>query len=145
MEKIVFIKPKPINNSITDYKKLVVWRNAYQLVLDFYPIIERLPECESKNISDQIRRAVTSLPLNIAEGASSGFRKVFYNHMTYAYSSAKELDVLLMLLRDLKYITLDEYVNLDCKLDKFRTQTYKFMLVLKKDLERDGTSNWNKE
>ena len=82
MEKIVFIKPKPVKNHITNYKNLIVWRRAYQLVLDLYPLIEKLPESETNNIADQIRMAVTSLPLNIAEGASSGFRKVFYNHLT---------------------------------------------------------------
>ncbi len=137
MEKIVFIKPKPIKNQITNYKNLIVWRRAYQLVLDFYPLIEKLPESETNNIADQIRRAVTSLPLNIAEGASSGFRKVFYNHLNYAYGSAKELDVLLMLLRDLKYIDADTYKQRDYDLETFRKQVYKLIKVLEKDLERE--------
>ncbi|MFH1438957.1 MAG: four helix bundle protein [Candidatus Woesearchaeota archaeon] len=124
---IIFKKPAALLNRRTNYKKLEIWGIAYKLVQDLYPIIDRLPDYEEKNIADQMRRAVTSLPLNIAEGASSRFLKVFNNHLNYAYGSAKELGVLLLLCKNFNYINSDEFEDFYDRLDKLRAKTYKFI------------------
>lgn len=127
-------KPVTSRNRKTNYKNLIVWKLAYNLVLDFYDIAESLPEYEERNIADQMRRASTSLPLNIAEGASSSFKKVFFSQLNYAYGSAKELEVLLMLCRDRKYISSEQFLELNEKLDKFRCYTYRLMMRIEKEL-----------
>lgn len=118
----------------SDFKKLEIWNLGYNLVLDIYPLLEGYPEYESRNIVDQIRRDVTSLPLNIAEGAGSNSNNVFLTHLGYAYTSAKELEVLLLLSRDLGYLEEDVYDFLQKKLEEFRAKIYKFIIKVEKDV-----------
>ncbi|MFH0978873.1 MAG: four helix bundle protein [Candidatus Woesearchaeota archaeon] len=117
-----------------DFKKLEIWTQAYNLVMDIYPLLESYPEYEHRNIVDQIRRAVTSLPMNIAEGAGSHSNKVFLTYLGYAYKSAKELDVLLLLSRDLGYLAEDVYDFLQKKLEEFKARLYKFMMKVEQEV-----------
>lgn len=50
-----------------DYRRLEVWKKSMLLVKTVYPLIERLPQEEKYALGNQIRRAVTSIVLNIAE------------------------------------------------------------------------------
>ncbi|NQU78562.1 four helix bundle protein [Candidatus Woesearchaeota archaeon] len=112
----------------TIYHNLKVWQYAFDLTLSMYEVVALLPPCESHNIADQIRRASTSLPLNIAEGASCNSVKVYMNHLHYAYSSGQELGVLLMLCFKLNYINNDMFDKKHDELDKFLRSLYKFIV-----------------
>jgi four helix bundle protein len=116
----------------TAYQDLRIWQKAFELTHKFYDIIAVLPECESRNIADQMRRAVTSLPLNIAEGAGSQTSKMFLSHLKYAYASAQEIEVLLMLCFKLKYIDEATFNPLYGELDSFKRATYKFTVNLER-------------
>lgn len=117
-----------------DFRKLQIWQLAYNIVLDVYPLLDGYPDYEKRNVIDQIRRAVTSLPLNIAEGSGSNSNKVYLTYLGYAYKSAKELDVLFMMSRDLGYIELDVYDFIMKKLDEFKARLFKFMLVVENEV-----------
>ena len=52
-----------------DYRRLDVWKKSMMLVKMVYPLIERLPQEEKYALGNQIRRAVTSIVLNIGEGS----------------------------------------------------------------------------
>ncbi len=117
-----------------DFRKLEIWNLSYNLVLDLYPLLESYPEYEHRNIVDQMRRAVTSLPMNIAEGAGAHSNKVFLTYLGYAYKSAKELDVLLILSRDLGYIDADVYDFLQKKLEEFKAKLFLFLVQVEKEV-----------
>jgi four helix bundle protein len=117
-----------------DFRKLQIWQQAYNLTLDLYPIIATFPDEEKRNLTDQIRRAVTSLPTNLAEGSGSHSNKVFLTYLGYSYKSAKELDVLLMLSRDLGYLELDVYEFIQAKLEEFKARLFKFMIKVEKEV-----------
>ena len=117
-----------------DFRKMEIWQLGYNLVMDVYPLLEGFPEFENRNIVDQIRRAVTSLPINIAEGAGSHSNKVFLTYLGYAYKSAKELDVLLLLSRDLGYIESDVYDFSQKKLEEFKAKLYKLLIQVEKEI-----------
>ena len=119
-----------------DFRKMQIWHLAYNLVLDIYPLLEHYPEFESRNVVDQIRRCVTSLPLNIAEGAGSNSNKVFFTYLSYAYKSAKELDVLLQLSHDLSYLDDEMYAFLKIKHDEFIRRLFRFILRIEAELEK---------
>ena len=55
---------------MTTYKDLVVWQKSLDLVVEVYKITKLFPAEEKFALSDQIRRAVVSVPSNIAEGKS---------------------------------------------------------------------------
>jgi len=104
-----------------------IFQLAYDFTLDIHHILEKFPEKENNNINSQMRRAATSIPLNIAEGAAKKSDREFLNFLSHSYGSAKELDVLLMMSRDLGYITKKEYDSLFKKLDKLMAKLFSFM------------------
>ena len=55
---------KPSRN----YRDLVVWQDSIQLAKNIYKLSEKFPRHETYALADQIRRAVVSVPSNIAEG-----------------------------------------------------------------------------
>jgi four helix bundle protein len=114
------------------YQDLRIWKYAFELTTKFYEVIAALPVTESHNLADQMRRAATSLPLNVAEGASSQTSKMFISHLKYAYASAKELEVQLMLCFKLKFIDEPHFVQLHDELDRFMKATYKFTVNLER-------------
>ena len=116
-----------------NYEKLEVWRLSYSLTLSMYKLIEKLPESESNNITDQIRRASTSIPLNIAEGTSRVTKNSYLQYLRYAYGSARELQVLLRLCKDLMYIDKLDYEKYYEELDKLSRKLFVFITKIEKE------------
>ena len=54
--------------NIKDFKDLILWQRAMDLVVEVYQLVKKLPKEELFALSDQIRRAAISIPSNIAEG-----------------------------------------------------------------------------
>ena len=52
------------------HKNLDVWKLAMQLAKDLYVLTKLFPADEKFGLISQIKRAVTSVPLNISEGAA---------------------------------------------------------------------------
>ncbi len=53
---------------IKDFKDLIVWQKAMELVVEVYNLVKKLPKEELYILSDQMRRSAISMPSNIAEG-----------------------------------------------------------------------------
>jgi len=51
-----------------DFQDLIVWQKAHQLVLSMYIFSNNFPKNEMYGLTSQTRRAVISIPANIAEG-----------------------------------------------------------------------------
>ena len=50
------------------FQKLDVYKEAKELVKSVYELLEKYPKTEMFALCDQLRRAVISVPSNIAEG-----------------------------------------------------------------------------
>src|SRR5262245_55392663 len=57
----------------------------------YYRFSSQLPDDERYNLTAQLRRAATSVPLNIAEGAGCATNVEFAQFLGYAYRSLKEV------------------------------------------------------
>lgn len=53
------------------FEKLQVWQLALEYLDLIYEIAEQLPKSEEYNLKSQIKRAATSVALNIAEGSTA--------------------------------------------------------------------------
>jgi four helix bundle protein len=83
--------PPPTRTTMQDYHKLDVWQRGMDFAVGIYRFTLRLPPDERFVLVVQLRKAVTSIPLNIAEGASSATNPEFARFLGYAYRSAKEV------------------------------------------------------
>ena len=113
-----------------EYKKLQIYQSAYPLTLKIYRMADTLPERTKGNLSSQIRRAASSIPLNIAEGSTKRSPKEFLCYLHHAFGSAKELEVILNLCMDLKYISVDVFEIVFEMLDTLMAQLFKYMQSL---------------
>jgi four helix bundle protein len=118
------------------YKNMEIFQLSYALAIDIHKILDKFPEKEKDNIVNQMRRAATSIPLNIAEGSVKKSFKGFLTFLEYAYGSAKELDVLLSMSKDLKYISKKDYDSLFKKLDKLMAKLFGFMKNIESRFEK---------
>lgn len=97
---------------MASYKDLKVWQKAHALAVQVYKISSRFPRYELFGITSQLRRAVTSVPANIAEGQSRRHREEFIQFLYIAKGSLAETDYFLTLCKDLGYIKTEEYQQL---------------------------------
>lgn len=109
------------------YKNMEIFQLSYALALDVHKLLDKFPEEQRDNIASQMRRAATSIPLNIAEGSVKKSPREFLNFLSHAYGSAKELDVLLSMSKDLGYITKTQYESIFGKLDELMAKLFGFM------------------
>lgn len=56
------------NNNIFNFEKLEVWQKAMDLTVEIYKITNDFPKSEQFSLTDQLRRAISSVTANIAEG-----------------------------------------------------------------------------
>jgi len=121
-----------------NFKDLEVFRLSYDLVLDVYKIVDKIEG--EKDFVSQIKRAVVSVPLNIAEGCSRFSKRAFLQFLSYSYGSLRELEVLFMLGRDLKFMKEEEYLEIEEKRDRVSKKLFLFM----KKVEKDKWFDWFK-
>src|SRR5437588_10990649 len=74
-----------------DYHQLDIWNRAMDYAVAVYEFAASLPEQEKYNLASQLRRAVASAPLNIAEGCGTATGPEFSRFLGYAYRSLKEV------------------------------------------------------
>jgi len=74
-----------------DYHQLDIWNRSMDYAITVYKFAASLPEQEKYNLASQLRRAVTSAPLNIAEGCGAASSLEFGRFLGYAYRSLKEV------------------------------------------------------
>ena len=102
-----------MNNS---YKKLEVYAKSRQLVVTVYALLKHFPAEEKYALGDQMRRAVISVPSNIAEGLSRTAPKEQAHFLDIAYGSLMEIDCQLDISLDLGYISLEMRQMLDIEI-----------------------------
>jgi len=91
------------------FRKLIVWQKAHQLVLQVYKFTEKFPKHEMFGLTSQMRRAMVSVPANIAEGYAAGGKGQFGRYLDIAQGSLAEVEYYLILAQDLTYITQLQY------------------------------------
>ena len=74
-----------------DYHELQIWQRSMQYAVDLYRFSALLPDEQRYNLVVQLRKAMTSVPLNIAEGSGCTTDGEFVRFLGYAYRSLKEV------------------------------------------------------
>ncbi len=95
---------------IQNYEELQVYQRGYKGAVLMYQMASGLPEAEKHGLISQIKRAATSIPLNIAEGyGKNETGKELVRFLSMAKGSSAEMEVLLNFSKDLGHIPESEY------------------------------------
>jgi four helix bundle protein len=110
---------------VNAYENLVVWERAIRLVSNIYKLTDNFPYDEKYCLRSQMRRAVISIPSNIAEGAGRYTSKDFNNFLSYTSGSCCELETQLLIARNLKYINVKQYEDTKLKVLEIKKMIFR--------------------
>lgn len=127
-------KRKIMEQKVNSHKDLIVWQKSIDLVEKIFKITENFPKSELYGLVNQMRRAATGIPSNIAEGANREYTKEFLQFLAIAKGSANELETQLIISERLKFIKPQHSKEIIDLL----TEIMKMLYVLRKKLLSSG-------
>lgn len=89
---------------VKNFSDLIVWQKSMDLVKKVYILTNDFPESEKFGLTSQIRRAVVSIPSNIAEGWGRNSKGSYLNHLKISNGSLCETETQLLLIENLELI-----------------------------------------
>jgi four helix bundle protein len=95
-----------------NYRDLVVWQKAMDLVEMIYTATKLFPKEELYGLTSQIRRAAVSIPSNIAEGQGRKSSGDFARFLAIAYGSLREVETQILIAERLGYMDKQASQNL---------------------------------
>jgi len=91
-----------------NYRDLVAWQKAMGLVESVYRVTHDWPKEEMYRLTNEIRRAVVSVPANMAEGQGRNSAREFARYLSIAIVSLYEVETYVSIAQRLRY--LDERI-----------------------------------
>ena len=108
------------------YRNLIVWQKSMQFAKVVYSLVKLIPEIEKYALSDQIRRAVASIPSNIAEGCGRATNRDYAHFLSIARGSLYETMTQLEMAKEFGYLeSIDEAETLAAEISRMLTTLMK--------------------
>ncbi|MGO8931012.1 MAG: four helix bundle protein, partial [Limisphaerales bacterium] len=123
-----------IQIEMRDYTKIEAWKLADDLTVLIYEITRSFPKEELYGLTSQLRRAVASVPANIAEGSARGTNKDYLHFLYIARASLTEAHYFVHLSKRLGYVGDEKHAELEAL---FR-RTFACLLGLIAAVERES-------
>jgi len=118
-----------------DFRSLKVWEKAHQLTVAIYKATEFFPREELYGLTNQIRRASSSIPANIAEGCGRDGQPEMARFLTISMGSASELEYHLLLAHDLGYLQMGDFEHLNLQVTEIKRMLTSLIKKLKASRE----------
>ena len=96
---------------LQSYKDFKVWKKSMDLAVEVYKLLKYLPKEETYGLASQMRRSVTSIPSNIAEGQGRNTTREFIQFLAIARGSQCEIETQLLLCIKLEYLEQEDTIN----------------------------------
>ena len=116
-----------------DFRSLKVWQKGHELALAVYKATLSFPREEMYGLVSQLRRAASSIPANIAEGCGCNGNREFARFLGIALRSASETEYHLLLARDLGYLDIKTYEELNNQATEVKRMLTGFIQKLNAD------------
>lgn len=113
-----------------NYKELEIWKSSRKFCTPIYKITSKFAEEEKFGLVSQLRRAVVSIPSNIAEGSARS-DKDFIGFLEFSLGSCREVDTQLLVSLDLEFISQEELLPLSNELNRIMVMINNFIKKLK--------------
>ena len=120
-----------MGNGIRNFKDLTIWKRSIGLAKEIYLISETFPKTELYGLTTQLRHAAISIPSNIAEGHTRRHTKEFRQFLHVALGSLAEVETLLVLAIELKFIQQESAVPLQKEIEELSKMTNALLSKLK--------------
>ncbi len=122
-------------------ESLKVWQKAMDCVADMYHnILPLLPEEEKYSLTSQLRRALISIPANIAEGHGRYYFRESVRFCLISRGSIEEVKTYLHLAIRLGYFSKETIGQYIAKLEEIKRMLNGYIGYLRKNLEKDNSS-----
>jgi four helix bundle protein len=103
---------------VSSYRDLKVFQLADELDSSLFNLTNKFPRIEDYGITSQLRRAMSSVVANIAEGfGRKHYQQEYVRFLTFARASCNESREHLRMAFKRGYCSIDEFNPLDDKLD----------------------------
>ncbi len=112
------------------FEDLDVWKIGMKIVREVYRITKKFPKSEAYALSDQLKRAGTSIVLNIAEGSGQPTKRGFSVYIQRSKSSVLECVACIKVAIQERFIQSEE----TGRLDKLLEQEYFKLIALNKSV-----------
>jgi len=89
------------------FRDLLVWQKAMVLAEEVYAATKQFPKYETYALGDQVRRAVVSVPANIAEGYGRQSTQDYIRFLLISRGSLYEVQTHCELAMRLQYLSYD--------------------------------------
>ena len=117
---------------VSGYKELKVYRRSYKAAKAVYEMTADFPKEERYGITNQLKRASLSIPLNIAEGyAKRESQEEFKRFLMMALGSSNEVLVLLDFSKDVKYISEETHKRAFAEYEEIASMLNSFIQSIK--------------
>lgn len=103
-----------------NYKDLKVWEKAHKFTLAVYDFTKSFPKEELYGLTNQLRRASSSIPANIAEGCGKNSKAELAHYLNIALGSANETGYFLILSKDLHYLPTETFPELFDRINQIK-------------------------
>lgn len=114
---------------ITSYEDLEIYKQSYILALEVYKLTKKFPKDELYGLTSQIRRASTSITLNIVEGYGRLSKEDFKRFLKISLGSTNETKTLLKFSKDLHYISATEFEDINDKYEIVGKMIYSMIKI----------------
>jgi four helix bundle protein len=113
------IKPDSEYKKPSSYKDLVVWQKSIEFAIKVIDIAENLGQSKRHfRLIEQLEAAVTSIPMNIAEGKGRKSTKEYQHFLMIARGSLYETMTLLEIFRLKGWVSQEEFQSLEVYSDE---------------------------
>jgi four helix bundle protein len=97
---------------MSNFRKLIIWQKAMNLVTKTYHSTKKFPKEEIFGLTSQIRRCSISIPSNIAEGHGRESNKEYQRFLNISIGSLFELQTQLEIAKKIEYLTEEDFNTL---------------------------------
>ena len=110
------LQPKPVTQH--NFRKLKIYQRPITFAVEVYKLSQGFPKNETYGLIGQVRRAVVSTSLNIAEGSGNSTGKEFRRYLEIARRSTYEVMSCIEIAERLNYCTKEDNARLGSEADE---------------------------
>lgn len=111
-----------MSQKISRFEDMTVWQDSQELAVMIYQVTKPFPKDELYSLTNQIRRAASSVSANIAEGFGRATHKDRSNFYHIALGSLLETKNFIYLASRLKYMSQEDSDKLVIEIDQVHRQ-----------------------